>query len=137
MKTEVLSEFASQTERKKPVPESPEYYIGMFTKLRDGYKNEIPDQIIHSTDSDNNYKARVAWFTSLVGMLEPFKEDYLEDLEDRESLELLDEIDSFIKYCTSADFIEKERTNKEDIDRGDNILNKVLKVLENIASHEN
>ncbi|MBU1202922.1 hypothetical protein KKH39_02685 [Patescibacteria group bacterium] len=116
--------------------ESIEYYIGMFTKLRDGYSNDVPKEIIHSNSIDSNFKIRRGWFTALVGQLVLFKEDYLEGSDNNETQTLVTEIDTFVNYCTSPDFIEKDRTEKEDVDRGDEILNKVLKVLENIDSHE-
>lgn len=45
-------------------------YIELLHQLRDDWSDIIPKKIIHSTDEDNKYKVRRAWWTVLFLSLE-------------------------------------------------------------------
>jgi hypothetical protein len=40
-----------------------------LTMLRDDWKNEIPEKIINSLDTDNRYKVRKAWFQGIMNCI--------------------------------------------------------------------
>jgi hypothetical protein len=93
--------------------------------LRDDYKNEIPREILHSTSSDNKYKVRKSWFQGLVAVAE----NRLMKGLIREP-NLVKDIDAFIVRYTSPDWAHPAvLTTKEDIEKADNLIDKILENL--------
>lgn len=126
------------------IPDSIEYYLNVFKRLRDDYSNDIPEEVIHSDALDSKFKIRRGWFTALVGQLILLKEDYLgyiinteteKDLADdynKKMEKLIADVEAFITYCTSKEFQEVERIAAEDVDTGDSILARVISHLEKL-----
>jgi len=90
-------------------------------KFRDLYSNEIPDEIIHGLEF--KYKVRKNWFNGVAATLELMilTGQILEP-------ELAREVKEFIDFCAKT-LSKKQLTEKEDIDRGNLIINKVLASL--------
>lgn len=107
-----------------------ERYLAFFRRLKNDWSNDIPKDIIHSTNENNKFKIRKAWFTVLVGQLQMFEEDYLKEPND--DLALSNDVNDFIANYTSKDFQLLERVGSEDVDAGDNILDRVISYLENL-----
>ncbi|GEM_PF-1729108 len=83
--------------------------------LRDAYSNEIPENIVHSTDENNKFKVRGAWWAALGGNLRvSLREGTITDPLVRSNIE------NFL------DTPKSEMTTKEDIDRANKIINIVL-----------
>jgi len=117
-------------ETKKEKDPLVERYLAFFRRLKNDWSNDIPKDIIHSTDENNKFKVRKAWFTVLVGQLQMFEEDYLKEPND--DLALSNDVNDFIANYTSRDFQLLERVGSEDVDAGDNILDRVISYLENL-----
>ena len=109
-----------------------EGYLTFFRRLKDDYSNDIPKDIIHSTDENNRLKIRKAWFTVLVNQLQMFEEDYLADPVGAELMPLASDVANFVANYTSKDFQHLERVGSEDVEAGDAILDKVISYLENL-----
>jgi len=108
-----------------------ERYLTFFRRLRDDYSNEIPKEIIHSTDDNNKLKVRKAWFTVVVNELQMFAEDFLSD-EINSQLDLLGDVNNFVVQYKDRKFQMLERVRPEDVEAGDAILDKVISYLENL-----
>jgi hypothetical protein len=63
--------------RDMPPEERKLYLKQRLIHLRDGYKDEIPQRIVHSTDKDNKYKCRSAWWQSIDSRLSLLRRENL------------------------------------------------------------
>lgn len=103
-----------------------EYLAERLVLLRDGYKDEIPVRIIHSSDPDNKFKVRSAWFIGLHAELENSKIDGLLPSS------VIEDVDKFLLWYT-GDFGKRKGfpviNTKADIEKGNTIINKVLESL--------
>lgn len=101
--------------------------IAFLVSLRDDFLDEVPDEIKRGFDEKKNYKVRNNWFTALVGQLDILADQYLDPVEDKD---LLEEIDNFNTYCTSEDFHKAERHTEEEVQRANDLLDKMISRLE-------
>lgn len=100
--------------------------IGMLKSLRDDFSEEIPAEIIHSSDNDNKYKVRGSWFQGITANVESLLEFAPKDAPQ------IIEINALINYfCNSKDFSDKmaSRTDGNDIDRGNRLICLVLEIF--------
>ncbi|RJQ35443.1 hypothetical protein C4566_00795 [Candidatus Parcubacteria bacterium] len=134
MSVEVPEEFRPENQGEKPKDKDPvvEKYLVFFRRLKDGYSNEIPKDLVHSTSESSRFKVRKGWFTALITQLEMFREDYLTDSLDSRSEPLVADVRNFVASYTSEDFKFLDRVRAEDIEAGDAILDKVISYLENL-----
>lgn len=72
--------------------------------LRDGWSDEIPDEIIHSSSPNRDFKVRVNWFQGVTSTLEVA----LKAIDDP-TLEA--EVTKFVTYYTSDVFKAQGRRN--------------------------
>lgn len=103
--------------------------IDILKELRDGFDTDIPEEILHSTDKNNKIKARKAWFTTVIGRLTFFQEDYLDIKADKE---LWDDIENFVREYSGKNFQLKIRTEEADISRADELLDRAIEYLESL-----
>lgn len=88
-----------------------------FNDLRNSYSDEIPTSEINSTSKSNKYKVRTAWFLGISSGAQMLID--LGTIPDDEQKKKLEE---FRTYVTSVEFQNRGRTTKEQIDRGNEIL---------------
>lgn len=112
-----------------PVETLAEQDLRAFRRLRDDWSADTSSEIRHSTDEENRFKVRKAWFQSMAGRFGMFIEDYLDPVDDKKFVQ---ELEEFISDYTSSEFKDLERTSPEDIKRGDEILDRVIVFLENL-----
>ena len=97
-----------------------------FKDLRDNYSEEIPEEIIHSGSQNNKYKVRAGWFHNVSLRFDVLnKRKMVPEYLMQKRAELLRD------YNTS---VEKNngRTQREDIDKWNGLINDVLKHLETL-----
>jgi hypothetical protein len=108
-----------------PPPVNPETseYPSLFEVLRDlleNYSNQIPTQIIHSTDPSPNYKCRNGWFALVIGTLyDPDLEPLISNIPNLQT-----NIDNLYSFCTK--FASGRRNTRAQIDFADSIIKEVL-----------
>ncbi len=104
-----------------------EYHKKIEELLYD-WKDEIPDKIVHSTDSDKNYKIRAAWFQLLLSYIEKgVKDGYLDKkLDDATKIIIQD-----YKELNESDSKNKEEYKKI-IEEANNILLNALNHISKI-----
>ena len=90
--------------------------IESFRQLRDDYDGEVPDVVVHS----GPFKVRRAFWQSLVFDLE----DGLQN--GTISKELANEARDLMGHITSEEFRSRPLTAPEDIQRADNLLDRIL-----------
>lgn len=89
--------------------------------LRTGWKDEIPDRVIHSNEPDNLYKVRRNWFTGVVADVENLLiEGSITNGNKRAAAEQL--LDRF----TSEEFRDQELTTAEDIQTANRLIDIIL-----------
>lgn len=89
--------------------------------LRNEFSDEIPDEIVHSTDKDNKYKVRRSWFTGVVAAAEEaLRKGEIKTSEGKLAVEQLSE------RFTSEEFIQKAKTEKEDIEKANELIDIIL-----------
>jgi hypothetical protein len=97
-----------------------EFIFSKLRYLRDDFSEEIPKRIIHSTDPDNRYKVRAAWFTCVSAYLSlGMRKGFISD-------ELRERAQEFIDYCASDQFHYQPRRSLADIERANMVINKVV-----------
>lgn len=95
-------------------------------EIRHDFSDEIPKEIIHSDAVDNKFKVRRNWFVGiLVDVENALKDGVIMTLEGKLAAEQL------VKRFRSDEFIERELTEKRDIDEANNLIDIIL-VQENI-----
>ena len=94
---------------------------GRLVELRDNYRGEIPDRIIHSDAPDNLFKVRRGWFTSLRIILE--ESIWRGEIVDPE---VRKQVEKFIEFV-SDDYGRRMKTTPEDIAYADTVIDLVLK----------
>lgn len=93
--------------------------------LRDNFSEDIPREILHSILKNPYYKVRKNWFVDVMADAENIiKEEYASPQSKKLFL-------NFLKIYKSNDF-KRRITTKEDIKRGNEILNSLIKDLEKI-----
>ncbi len=91
--------------------------LQILERLKKDYKDEIPSEIVRSTDEDNKYKIRRGWFQALVGALNRFCL-----VMNNEEKPFKKEIEDFIKEIT-------QKTNEfssADIEKANKLIDKIL-----------
>lgn len=105
-------------------PYTKEILIVRLSNLRDKWSEEVPHHILHSTDGP--YKIRTGWFLGLVADLEVSK------IESVLPNEVIEDVDKFLKWWKD-DFGKRPGSpvinTKDDIEKGNLIINKVLESL--------
>ncbi|KKR71146.1 MAG: hypothetical protein UU12_C0007G0017 [Candidatus Woesebacteria bacterium GW2011_GWA2_40_7b] len=104
---------------------SKQLFTESLVELRDNWSEEIPDRMVHSTDGP--WKVRTGWFLSLAANLEVFRD---EGFVPNDSLEI---VQQYLDWWTK-DYKERKSepdviNTREDIKRGNNVINKVLESL--------
>lgn len=89
----------------------------LFMDLRNTYSDEIPDTEVHSTDKNNRYKVRSAWFTGISTGAQMLRSQGLVGNDEQGQ-----KVQEFIQHVNSEQFHQRGLTTKEDIDRGNEIL---------------
>lgn len=100
--------------------------IGKLKSLRDDFSEEIPTEIIHSSDNNNKYKVRGSWFQGITANVENLLE-----FSPKDAPQIL-EINTLIDYfCNSQEFNDKmaSRTDRCDIDKGNRLINLTLEIF--------
>ena len=96
-----------------------------FLHFKNDFSNEIPKEIIHGDKKENLFfKVRKNWFQRIVlwlGMLE--KSNIIRDEN------ILQRARNFIKEYTSTKFVKQERVAKEDIQKADELIDEIIKIL--------
>lgn len=120
-----------KTEYPKP-KETKQTILEELYDLRENYHNEIPEEIIHSTMGrrdnqypDKNYKARKAWFCILEILLVRLIKNW-----GGLPQSLLEETKAYRRSLFSSEFHQKERVTREDIEKADTMINKIIAELE-------
>jgi len=105
------------------------YFIQQFTDFKN-WKSDIPEQLLHSFSPDPEYKVRKWRFTGIVHWTEYMCYDILID-EKYQTVkkELMDALRN--NFCNNDDF-KSRLTTKEDIAKWDELITKVLNILDNI-----
>ncbi len=85
--------------------------------LRDGYSDEIPEEILHG---QGRFKVRRNWWHGLIGYLERGLE--YGDIPK----EFGEEIEAFVERYTSEEFHRQPLTTSDDISRANSLLDKIL-----------
>ncbi|OGE28747.1 hypothetical protein A2867_04680 [Candidatus Daviesbacteria bacterium RIFCSPHIGHO2_01_FULL_40_11] len=98
-----------------------ERIITGLKRLRDEYKDEMPEEIVHSYSPGSKTKARKGWFCSVSGLLESL--NYLGLIEDPITSKRLER---GIEKFNSERFKNRERTRKIDITYGNLLINLAL-----------
>lgn len=89
--------------------------------LRDQFSDEIPNEILDGRIG-GNFKVRRNWWQGLVQDLE------LGVMKGVISEELKPDVEQFIDYYTSDEFKHQLLTKKEDIQRANDLLEKILNI---------
>ncbi len=87
--------------------------------LKDDYSEEIPPEIM---SGKGEFKVRKAWFSSVVFGLQAALRDHLIPSES----ELEEKVKAFAKHYTSDKFHTQALVTREDIDKGNKILDEFL-----------
>jgi hypothetical protein len=105
-------------------PLTKEAVIEFLQYGRDEFSEEIPTRILNSTDG--NYKVRGAWFVGIAACLSEAKADGILPVS------LKEDVDTFMSWF-KRDFGKRTGSpplsTKEDIEKGNEIINKVLEAL--------
>lgn len=97
-------------------------YEDCLRKMNQLYKDNVPKEIIHSTSTNNRYKARKGWFAGLT-----FALDYGINAGKIIDPEIIGAIKDFEDYIMSPPFSDPNYlTRPDDIARGKQIIEKVL-----------
>jgi len=90
--------------------------------LRDDYSDEIPNKVLNGSMPRDQikYKVRRNWWNGLVGGLSRVQEKGLI------SNELQEDVTAFLEHYTSEEFHNQPLTTAEDIQKANNLLNKIL-----------
>ncbi len=94
-----------------------ENILQILERLKKDYKDDIPSEIVRSTDEDNKYKIRRGWFQALIGALNRFCL-----VMNNEEKSFKKEIEDFIKEIT-------QKTNEfssADIEKANKLIDKIL-----------
>lgn len=92
--------------------------------LRDNWRNEIPEQMQHSSADGNRYKCRKTWFNAVYTIVWfAIELGYV----DRKVERLYNQ---FVNYQNFKGFGEQKRTNEFDIKMADIVLTRVIGELE-------
>lgn len=95
--------------------------LGHLRVLRFGWKDEIPQVILHSTDKDNWYKVRARWFTGVCA--DTFNLLNEKRLQGPQSIAAAQQL---IQVFTSEEFVSKERTDQGDIVLANQLIDAIL-----------
>lgn len=90
--------------------------IERLSWLRDEFSDEVPSEVIHG---GGQFKVRRAWWQCLVGNLENALRENIIPEEAREDTV------AFLEY-TISEFRQQTLTKPEDIQRGNNLLDRIL-----------
>ena|SRR3989344_4803988 len=91
-------------------------------RLRHGFKDEIPEGMIHSHSPDNRYKVRAAWFQGVLADIETLIEN-----QDIDEPELVQELSVWMHIIEKRNW--ERRTTREEIDYTNELIDKVLSFL--------
>jgi hypothetical protein len=95
--------------------------LGHLSHLRQEYSDEIPSQIIHSSDKNNRFKVRKGWISNVVGDLEvAINQGVVTDPK------IIQAANEFIDWATGEEFGKQERTTKADIEKANRMIDQVL-----------
>ena len=113
------------TEHKIRTVYTREYLTSILIMFKDGYKDEIPDRIIHSDDLDNRYKVRTSW---LAGVANSMERSHTVGILPNS---VQQDVSKFFDWYMSeySDRPGDQPNTKEDIEVGNNIICKVLESL--------
>jgi hypothetical protein len=94
--------------------------------FRDSFKDNIPRKIIHSIDKKKNYKVRTGWFVGLAADLE---NAIREKTIDKPEIRI--EVNEFLDWYKNDFGLRpgNPKNTKEDIERGNKVINAVLESL--------
>jgi len=110
-------------------------YVELLKWERDGYSDEIPDQLLHSTiyvdgkPVNPKFKVRKAWWQ---GTLALFDEGERSGYLDQKSQQLWDELQ---QHLEGTDF-HNRLTTREDIDKANSLLTSIIERLEARSHHD-
>ncbi|MDD5147284.1 MAG: hypothetical protein PHV63_01870 [Candidatus Daviesbacteria bacterium] len=79
-------------------------------RYRGGYSDEIPEEILHSTSPNNNFKVRKSWFQGLVAHLE--NGIVFGEITEPDTIR---KVERGLRRFTSERFRQKVRTTRRDI----------------------
>ena len=116
-----LSESTTIQERKK-------YFIKIFTDFKNR-KSDIPEQLIHSFSPDSDYKVRKWRFTGIVHWTENICHQILID---EKYTPVKKELMDILRNDFCNDDFRKRDSTQEDIVKWDELITKILKILDNI-----
>lgn len=89
--------------------------------LRDKWKDEIPDRVIHSSDNDNKFKVRRNWFQAVVGTVES-----LVDTGQIKGSTKLRAANELMDTFTAEEFIQQDLTTPGDINNANRLIDIIL-----------
>lgn len=106
-----------------------EKLIQHLQTLRDDWKDEIPNQVIHSDNIDKQYKVRGNWFQGIIADID----EVLCTSKIKVDKDTLKQIDEIIDYfCNSVEFKDKlkdGKVDKIDIELGNYLIDLALKIV--------
>lgn len=114
-----------------------EEIVSDLRHLKTDWRDDIPDDIIHSSltgtqvdiHPDTKFKVRKAWFHILGDILRKvIKSSFINKNYISEKLKI--EVITYYKELTKASEFHRRRTTREDINRAEAIMDKVIKELE-------
>lgn len=98
--------------------------VEQLKSFREDWHDEVPEKTVHSTDADNHYKVRNAWFNNVGVTL------YLLDMDGRiTGKEAKEAIEEFNTTFTSDNFKDRGKTTAEDIKKANGLVDIVLESL--------
>lgn len=104
-----------------------DYFLKEIDSLLNKNSEEIPDEMLHSFSTNNDYKIRTAWFHSIAQLVDyAIKLKYIPD--DFKNTIVKPFLDDYKQRREIEG--EKHRTTKEDIEKGNEILRKAKEYLE-------
>jgi hypothetical protein len=88
--------------------------------LHEEFSDEIPKEILSGHSPNRAYKVRGNWWAGVIADLDEMRH------EEQIPLELSEEIDAFIAHYTSDEFHYQPLTLKDDIDRANSLIGRLL-----------
>jgi hypothetical protein len=96
----------------------------MFEKLKEfrkDWKEEIPEKVIHSNDTNKKYKVRRVWFQGVVGIVESLL------MGGHLKPDQVVAANSILEKFTSEEFHQQELTTRQDIETANSLIDTILK----------
>ena len=95
--------------------------IERLRQLRNDFKDEVPDRIVHSCDPDNRYKIRTGWFVGVrADVCNLLRDGKIVDIAERAAAEEL------VERFSSDEWVQRDYNTPEDIAEANRLLDIIL-----------